>query len=96
MLKKVDYKRGDFILSRMQLYILQDLGKEVINANQAGDILDLVVKAKKEQRLFSSGVTVDSKLVKNEYYLKALEDWKKILENKKKFLEEKHGIIASS
>ncbi len=103
MLKKSDYKRGDFILSRMQLYILQDLGRGKLTADpenknkpQAGDVFDLMVQAKKEMRLFSNGVTIDRNLSKNEYYLKALEDWKKVLENRQKLLEEKHGIIANS
>ena len=88
-MKRVDYKRGEFILSRMQHYLLIDLGKGIINAEQAGYVFDLMVWAKKNQQLFSSGVTTDADLARNSYYLKALKDYRGYLQIKQQRLKEK-------
>lgn len=88
-MKKTDYKRGQFILSRMQYYLLIDLGKEVINAEKAGYVFDLMVWAKRNQQLSSSGVTTDIDLAQNSYYLRALDDYRGYLQIKRKRLEEK-------
>lgn len=88
-MKRVDYKRGQFILSRMQDYLLIDLGKGVIDAEQAGYVFDLLVWARKNRQLASSGVTTDVDLAQNSYYLKALDDYRKYLEIKNQRLKEK-------
>lgn len=88
-MRRSDYKRGEFILSRMQHYLLMDLGRRIINTEQAGYVFDLMVWAKKDKKLFSSGVTTDMDLAQNDYYLRALEDYRGYLVIRKQRLEEK-------
>jgi len=88
-MKRVDYKRGEFILSRMQYYLLIDLGKGKINSEQAGYVFDLMVWTKRNKQLFSSGVTTDEDLARDSYYLKALEDYRRYLQIKQQRLKEK-------
>ena len=83
------YKRGEFILSRMQYYLLIDLGKGIINSKQAGYVFDLMVWTKKNGRLFSSGITTDTDLARNNYYLRALDDYRRYLQIKQQRLKEK-------
>lgn len=86
-----DYKRGEFILSRLQYYLLIDLGKGEINAEQAGDIFELLVWAKRNRQIFPNGITTDEDLAQNKYYLRALDDYRRYLEIKKEMLEAKYG-----
>ncbi len=88
-MKRIDYKRGDFILSRLQYYLLVDLGRGEIDAEQAGYIFDLMVWAKKNNRLYSNGVTTEEDLASHPYYLRALDDYRRYLELKQQRLEEK-------
>lgn len=88
-MRRSDFTRGEFILSRMQHYLLMDLGHEIINAEQAGYIFDLMVWARRNRQLSSSGVTTDMDLAQNSYYLKALKDYRGYLVIRKQRLEEK-------
>ena len=88
-MRRSDYKRGEFILSRMQYYLLIDLGKGKINSEQAGYVFDLIVWARKNWQLFSSGVTTDTDLARNTYYLRALDDYRGYLVIKQQRLKEK-------
>jgi hypothetical protein len=63
-------KRGDFIREKMGLSILRDLGAEKINAEQSGDVDDLM------RDLSGSGTTCNLDLARNEYYLRAVQAWK--------------------
>lgn len=69
--------RGDFIREKMGLAILHDLGESKIDSKQAGDIDNLM------RDLEASGATVNIELAQNEYYLKAIEAWRKHLETKR-------------
>ena len=88
-MKRIDYRRGEFILSRMQYYLLIDLGKGIIDSEQAGYVFDLMVWAKRNRQLSSSGVTTDFDLAMNSYYLRAIADYRGYLKIKRKRLEEK-------
>lgn len=85
------YKRGEFICSRINYYLLLDLGKGVINSDQSAYVFNLMVWATKEKKLFSNGVTTDEDLAQNEYYLKAVDDYRNYLMIKREILEAKHG-----
>ena len=88
-MRRSDFKRGEFILSRMQYYLLIDLGRGEINTEQAGYVFDLMVWAKKNRQLSSSGVTTDIDLARNNYYLRALEDYRRYLGIRQQRLKEK-------
>lgn len=95
-MRKSDYKRGEFILSRIQHYLLIDLGKEEIDAEQAGYVFDLMVWSQRNGKLFSNGVTTEEDLANNPYYLKALKDWQNYLLIRRQELEAKHGKITTT
>lgn len=88
-MRRSDFTRGEFILSRMQHYLLMDLGRGEINTEKAGYVFDLMVWAKRNRQLSSSGVTTDIDLAQNSYYLKALNDYRGYLVIRKQRLEEK-------
>lgn len=85
-------ERGKFISNRMQDLILHDLGSCKINAEQAGDIFDLLIKASRNKELFVSGVTSNMELAQNKYYKKAVAAWGKCLEIRKQQLRESGRI----
>ena len=68
------YERGNYIRLKMHYFILVDLGKEKINAEQAGDIADLM------DGLETAGTTHCSELASNKYYKKAVAEWVKYKE----------------
>jgi hypothetical protein len=80
------YERGEFIRAKMSLYILHDLGDEKINAEQAGDIEDLM------RSIETSGMTFNLELAKHEYYQRAIEEWRKYKEAKRQTFKESRGI----
>jgi len=63
------FERGKYIRLKMHYFILVDIGKEKINAEQAGDIADLM------DGLETAGTTHCQDLAQNEYYIKAVEAW---------------------
>ena len=63
------FERGKYIRLKMHYFILIDIGKERINAEQAGDIADLM------DGLETAGTTHCQELAKNEHYIKAVEAW---------------------
>ena len=65
------FERGKYIRLKMHYFILVDLGKEKINAEQAGDIADLM------DGIETAGTTHNQELAQNEYYKKAVEEWVK-------------------
>jgi hypothetical protein len=71
-------KRGDFIREKMGLSILHELGTGKINAEQAGDVDDLM------RDLSGSGTTCNSDLAGNRYYLDAVQAWKKFKRDQKR------------
>ena len=62
-------ERGKYIRLKMHYFILVDLGKEKINAEQAGNIADLM------DGLETAGTTHCQDLAQNEYYIKAIAAW---------------------
>jgi len=88
-MRRSEYKRGEFILSRMQHYLLIDLGHGIIDAEQAGYVFDLIIWARRNRQLSNSGVTTDMDLAQNSYYLKALNDYRGYLEIRQQRLKEK-------
>lgn len=73
------HERGKFISSRMQDFILDALGHEEIDAVEATRIFDLIVN-----EMETAGTTTSPALVKEPFYLQALEDWKVVLERKRR------------
>ena len=63
-------ERGQYIRSRMHFYILIDLGRGAINWMQAGYAYDLI------SYMDVAGGTHNKVLAANEYYQRAVEDWK--------------------
>lgn len=76
-MKKSQYKRGEFIKAKIGLSILHDLGNGKIDAEQAGDIEDLM------REIETSGITFNIELTKHEYYQRAIEAWRECLEAKR-------------
>lgn len=70
------YERGQFIRSKMQLYILLALGEEEISAEEAGRLFDLISEVE------TSGSTHNSELVREPIYLRAVENWKEVRERR--------------
>lgn len=79
------HERGDFIREKMGLYILKDLGNNKIDAKQASYVDNLM------RHLEASGVTYSPDLAIDEYYLKALKEWRKYLKDREKRLRKKGG-----
>ena len=71
-----NYKRGRFIKSRMNHSILMALGREEIDAFEAGRIFDLISEVE------TAGTTHSLELVKEPFYLQAVENWKAIPERR--------------
>ena len=67
-----NYKRGQFIRSRMNHFILMALGQEEINAMEAGRIFDLISDVE------TAGTTHSQALIKEPFYLQAVQDWKAV------------------
>ena len=63
------YERGKYIRLKMHYLIIIDLGKEKINAKQAGDSYDLM------SGIETDGTTHIIELAKNEYYIEAVMAW---------------------
>lgn len=63
------YERGKYIRLKMHYLILVDLGSGKINAEQAGDVYDLM------SEIETAGTTHCRELAGNEYYKKAVEEW---------------------
>lgn len=72
----VQYERGQFIRSKMNLYILMALGREEINAEESGRIFDLISFVE------TSGSTHNEELAKEPFYNQALKDWGKVRERR--------------
>ena len=78
------YERGKYIRLKMHHLILLDLGGEKINAEQAGDIADLM------DGIETDGTTHDIKLAQNEHYKKAVAEWVKAKQaQRQRFMESK-------
>ena len=63
------FERGKYIKLKMHHLILLDLAHGKINAEQAGDIYDLI------DGVETAGTTHHQGLASNEYYKKAVEEW---------------------
>jgi len=63
------HERGKYISLKMHYFILLDLGSEKINADQAGDVFDLM------DGIETAGTTHSRDLAQNEYYKKAVSAW---------------------
>ncbi|MCK4760283.1 MAG: hypothetical protein KAT69_09535 [Candidatus Aminicenantes bacterium] len=70
------YERGRFIKSRMNHFILMALGKEEIDAAEASRIFDLISDVE------TAGTTHSQDLVKEPFYLQAVEDWRTVPERR--------------
>lgn len=68
------YERGKYIKFKIHYYILIDLGKGKINAEQAGDIYDLI------SEIETPGTTHSKELADHEYYKRAVGEWVKARE----------------
>ena len=78
------FERGNYIRLKMHYLILVALGKEKINAEQAGDIADLM------DGIATDGTTHSQKLAQNEYYKKAVAEWVKAKQaQRQRFTESK-------
>ena len=75
------HERGKFICSKIQHYILMALGREEIDAEEAGRIFDLLSEVE------TSGSTHNSELVKEPFYIQAVKDWQKVRERRMKKYE---------
>jgi len=62
-------ERGEYIRLKMHGYILYALGKGEINAEQAGDIFDLISDVE------TAGTPKSKELANHQYYLKAVAEW---------------------
>lgn len=71
------HERGEFIRTKMQHYILMELGTGKINADKAGHIFDLISDVE------TAGTTHNKELATHEFYLKALKEWQAHLQKKK-------------
>jgi len=63
------YERGKYIRLKIHHQILLDLGAGKINAEQAGEVFDLM------SEIETAGTTHDPALAKNEYYASAVAAW---------------------
>lgn len=81
-MKKSQYRRGEFIKAKIGLSILHDLGSGKIDAEQAGDLDNLM------REIEMSGVTFNLELAKHPYYQKAIEVWRGYLEAKRQSIIE--------
>jgi len=78
------FERGKYIRLKMHYLILLDLGGEKINAEQAGDIADLM------DGIETAGTTHSLELAQNEYYKKAVAEWVKAKQaQRQRFTESK-------
>ena len=71
-----NYKRGRFIKSRMNYFILMALGREEIDAFEAGRIFDLISDVE------TAGMTHSLELIKEPFYIRAVQDWQSIPEKR--------------
>jgi len=70
------YERGRFIKSRMNHLILMALGREKIDSIEASRIFDLISDVE------TAGTTHSREVVKEPFYLQAIEDWKAVPEKR--------------
>jgi len=70
-----NYKRGRFIKSRMNHFILMALGREEIDSIEASRIFDL-------SDVETAGTTHSLEVVKEPFYLQAVQDWKAVPEKR--------------
>lgn len=70
------YERGRFIKSRINHFILMALGREEINAIEASRIFDLM------SEIETAGTTHSLELIKEPFYLQAVQDWKAVPERR--------------
>ena len=70
------YERGQFYKSRMNHLVLMALGREEIDSIEASRIFDLMDEIK------TAGTTHNRDLVKEPFYLQAVQDWKAIPEKR--------------
>ena len=70
------YKRGRFIKSRINHFILIALGREEIDSAEAGRIFDLI------SDIETAGTTHSLELIKEPFYLQAIKDWQAIPERR--------------
>lgn len=70
------YERGRFIKSRINHLILMALGREEIDAAEASRIFDLI------SDVGTAGTTHSLNLVKEPFYLQAVQDWKAVPERR--------------
>lgn len=63
------YERGKYVRLKIHYYILLDLGKGMINAEQAGDAYDLL------SGIETAGTTHNQELASNKYYQEAVMAW---------------------
>ena len=70
------YERGRFIKSRMNHLILMALGREKIDSIEASRIFDLI------SDIETAGTTHSLEVVKEPFYLQAIEDWKAVPERR--------------
>ncbi|MCK4759012.1 MAG: hypothetical protein KAT69_03140, partial [Candidatus Aminicenantes bacterium] len=71
-----NYKRGRFIKSRISYYILMALGREEIDAFEAGRLFDLISEVE------TAGTTHSLEIIKEPFYLQAIQDWRSIPERR--------------
>lgn len=71
-----NYKRGRFIKSRMNHFILMALGREEIDSIEASRIFDLM------DEIETAGTTHSRELIKEPFYLQAVQDWKAVPERR--------------
>jgi len=83
------HERGKFICSKIQYYILMALGREEIDAEEAGRIFDLLSEVE------TSGSTHNSELVREPFYLQAVKDWQKVRERRRKKYEDRRIVNQS-
>ena len=78
------FERGKYIRLKMHHLILLDLGGEKINAEQAGDIADLM------DGIETAGTTHSQELARNKFYKKAVAEWVKAKQaQRQRFTESK-------
>ena len=78
------FERGKYIRLKIHYFILVGLGNGKINADQAGDVYDLM------SEIETAGTTHCRELAENEYYKKAVEEWVKAKEaHRQRIIESK-------
>ena len=70
------YERGRFIKSRMNHFIIMALANEKIDSIEASRIFDLISDVE------TAGTTHSRQLVKESFYLQAVQDWKAVPEKR--------------